>query len=230
MALSAKLEFRQSQALVMTPQLMQAIKLLQLSNIDLVSYVEEELECNPLLERGEAGDMDTVGGDGAAAQSADDTAEQIDGDADWVDTSLSSTGGDIEAVLDTGLANVFPDEVPAKALDPDQLAGSSWSATGNGGAAPGDERNLEAVHAADISLADYLSEQLGLAVEDPATRLIGRYLIDCLDEAGYLRADIADVAKHAPVAKIMRQRVIESPDKPRRILATIADEYAAPIG
>ena len=52
MALTTRLEFRQSQALVMTPQLMQAIKLLQLSNLDLVAYVEEELERNPLLERG----------------------------------------------------------------------------------------------------------------------------------------------------------------------------------
>src|SRR5579871_4177277 len=51
MALSQKLELRQSQALVMTPQLMQAIKLLQLSNLDLAAYVEAELEQNPLLER-----------------------------------------------------------------------------------------------------------------------------------------------------------------------------------
>ena len=51
MALSQRLEFRQTQALVMTPQLMQAIKLLQLSSLDLAAYVEGELERNPLLER-----------------------------------------------------------------------------------------------------------------------------------------------------------------------------------
>ena len=51
MALSQRLEFRQTQALVMTPQLMQAIKLLQLSSLDLAAYVEDELESNPLLER-----------------------------------------------------------------------------------------------------------------------------------------------------------------------------------
>ena len=50
MALSQRLLIRQSQALVMTPQLMQAIKLLQLSNLDLVAYVEAELERNPLLD------------------------------------------------------------------------------------------------------------------------------------------------------------------------------------
>ncbi len=52
MALTQRLQIRQSQALVMTPQLMQAIKLLQLSNLDLVAYVEAELERNPLLDRG----------------------------------------------------------------------------------------------------------------------------------------------------------------------------------
>lgn len=51
MALTQRLEFRQSQSLVMTPQLMQAIKLLQLSNLDLSTFVEDELERNPLLER-----------------------------------------------------------------------------------------------------------------------------------------------------------------------------------
>jgi RNA polymerase sigma-54 factor len=50
MALSQRLQLRQSQALVMTPQLMQAIKLLQLSNLDLVAYVDAELERNPLLD------------------------------------------------------------------------------------------------------------------------------------------------------------------------------------
>ena len=50
MALTQRLQIRQSQALVMTPQLMQAIKLLQLSNLDLVAYVEAELERNPLLD------------------------------------------------------------------------------------------------------------------------------------------------------------------------------------
>src|SRR5947209_8016195 len=56
MALTQRLEIRQSHALVMTPQLMQAIKLLQLSNLDLAAYVEGELERNPLLERPSDGD------------------------------------------------------------------------------------------------------------------------------------------------------------------------------
>ena len=52
MALSTKLELRQGQQLVMTPQLQQAIRLLQLSNMELLQYVETELERNTLLELG----------------------------------------------------------------------------------------------------------------------------------------------------------------------------------
>src|SRR5690349_13978191 len=54
MALGQRLEIRQGQSLVMTPQLQQAIKLLQLSNIELAEYCEAELEKNPLLERDES--------------------------------------------------------------------------------------------------------------------------------------------------------------------------------
>src|SRR5206468_3588521 len=67
MALTQRLEIRQSHALVMTPQLMQAIKLLQLSNLDLAAYVEGELERNPLLERAGDAEADRPAADGAAA-------------------------------------------------------------------------------------------------------------------------------------------------------------------
>lgn len=206
MALSAKLEFRQSQSLVMTPQLMQAIKLLQMSNVDLVSYVEEELERNPLLERDEdrpergAGDdlanrADTPALDEPARDPAASGPDTANGEAvDWIDTTLNSTGGDMEAALDSSLANVFPDEVPARALDPDQLAGSAWTSATGSGSGGGEAPNFEAMHAAEISLADHLSEQMTLAITDPSQRLIGRHLIDSLDESGYLRVDLEDVA------------------------------------
>src|SRR5258708_23264391 len=78
MALSQRLEIRQSHALVMTPQLMQAIKLLQLSNLDLATYVEGELERNPLLERIEGEGEGDRRAAAAAAPPAPDAAA-----ADW---------------------------------------------------------------------------------------------------------------------------------------------------
>ena len=100
MALTQRLEFRQSQSLVMTPQLMQAIKLLQLSNLDLSTFVEEELERNPLLDRASDGPEPTVAGepsserveyaesDGSEGGAGDDYSGSADGfepgQEDWM--------------------------------------------------------------------------------------------------------------------------------------------------
>src|SRR4051794_4016595 len=125
MAISQRLEFRQSQSLVMTPQLMQAIKLLQLSNLDLAAFVEDELERNPLLERVNDGTEPPVRGeplpehaefsDGEGPDSRfegglDDHSEPINGSGgenfepvqeEWLNRDLGSRA-EIEQTLDTG--------------------------------------------------------------------------------------------------------------------------------
>src|SRR6202044_4283017 len=85
--LTQRLLIRQSQALVMTPQLMQAIKLLQLSNLDLVAYVEGELERNPLLDQS-ADDTEPVA-DSEAVPPAD--GNRSDGEGDRKSTRLNSS-------------------------------------------------------------------------------------------------------------------------------------------
>src|ERR1700744_5703723 len=97
MALTQRLEFRQSQSLVMTQQLMQAIKLLQLSNLDLSAFVEEELERNPLLDRANDGTEPPVAGEPAAAFSGGEDARGSGGyhfDADHSDFGQGSGAGD----------------------------------------------------------------------------------------------------------------------------------------
>src|SRR3954469_25601940 len=103
MALSQRLQMRQSQALVMTPQLMQAIKLLQLSNLDLSAYVEGELEKNPLLERAadEGGPADGAAEDGEALSSGDAAAPVEANGADRIDESLETSRSAIEERLGT---------------------------------------------------------------------------------------------------------------------------------
>ena len=115
MALTQRLQMRQSQALVMTPQLMQAIKLLQLSNLDLAAYVEGELESNPLLERaseGEPGDRRSARADGAESDGEGD-GRRSRRPADWIDEDLETSRGAIEERLGTDLENVFPDDAGA---------------------------------------------------------------------------------------------------------------------
>ena len=191
MALTQRLQIRQSQALVMTPQLMQAIKLLQLSNLDLVAYVEAELERNPLLDSAAENEPAPGGPDGA--QSPDTPAPD----------GAALNGGEVEPVhspgeerVETPLDDTSPDEAePIRPRTSDMPAGySEWAGTGAGGRDDGDY-NLEAFISAETTLADWLHEQLTLAVTDPVRRMIGQYLIDLVDEAGYLTGDLAAAAE-----------------------------------
>ena len=207
MALSQKLLIRQSQALVMTPQLMQAIKLLQLSNLDLSAYVENELERNPLLERSSEGDEPRAEEASAAPEAA--AAGETSGEAqsgDWLGEELETSRASMESNLDTGLENVFPDDTaaPAERLHVEAPAAySEWSGVGAGGR-DSSEYNLEAFVTAETTLATHLADQLLLAIHDPIRRMIGQHLIDLVDEAGYLAGDLASVAEKlgAPLAEV----------------------------
>jgi RNA polymerase sigma-54 factor len=201
MALSQRLEFRQSQALVMTPQLMQAIKLLQLSNLDLAAYVEEELERNPLLERG-------AEDDGPPAEQAPEAAPETggSGESEWMADSLETSREAIEDRLGTRLDNVFSEESgPASGArnDDTNAAYSEWASVGSGGR-ENSEYNLEAFVSSEPTLAEHLAEQLALAISDPARRMIGQHLIDLVDEAGYLSGDLQAVADKlgAPLSEV----------------------------
>src|SRR6476659_4495789 len=105
MALSQRLEFRQSHALVMTPQLMQAIKLLQLSNLDLAAYVDAELERNPLLDRADA---DII----SAADSPAPDHDTPPAEGDWLEQDMAPSRQAIEDRLGTELENVFENDRP----------------------------------------------------------------------------------------------------------------------
>ncbi len=217
MALTQRLEFRQSQSLVMTPQLMQAIKLLQLSNLDLAAFVEEELERNPLLERASDSNEPPVAGeqaqeradfsesDASGAGQADDGTpdftEHAGGAADgfepaqddWMSRDLGSRT-EIEQTLDTGLDNVFSEEpAEAAARNAQDAAPTAYTEWG-GGASNDDDYNLEAFVAAEATLGDHLAEQLAVAFTVPAERMIGQYLIDLVDDAGYLPPDLGQAA------------------------------------
>jgi RNA polymerase sigma-54 factor len=215
MALTQRLEFRQTQSLVMTPQLMQAIKLLQLSNLDLSAFVEEELERNPLLERTsdsheppvageqapESAEFSESGGDLAEAGGADygeASGAAEDGfqaaQDDWMSKDLGSRT-EIEQTLDTGLDNVFSEEPAETAARNAQDAAPTTYTEWGGGASGDEDYNLEAFVAAEQTLADHLAQQLAVAFAAPAQRMIGQYLIDLVDDAGYLPPDLGQAAE-----------------------------------
>jgi RNA polymerase sigma-54 factor len=212
MALTQRLEFRQSQSLVMTPQLMQAIKLLQLSNLDLSAFVEEELERNPLLERANDGVEPVAGeamepspqfsesddsgshGEDAGEFSAGSSEGFESGPEEWMNRDLGSRT-EIEQTLDTRLDNVFTEEPAEAAARAAQDAAPTAYTEWGGGASNDEDYNLEAFVAAEVTLSDHLAEQMAVAITSPAQRMIGQYLIDLVDEAGYLPADLGQAAE-----------------------------------
>jgi RNA polymerase sigma-54 factor len=218
MALMQRLEMRQGQSLVMTPQLLQAIKLLQLSHLDLAAYVEAELERNPLLERIESeaapGEAEPARANGADIEVEEGgEADFADGEAaePWLKHDLKADRSDLEGDFDTRLDNVFPDDAggperPAPdAGDTIPLASSPWTSVGGGGF-DGDLPDFDATLRIEATLHEHLQAQLDLATADPAERFIGRNLIDAINESGYLGESVESVAERlgAEVALVGR--------------------------
>jgi RNA polymerase sigma-54 factor len=197
MAINTKLELRQTHSLVMTPQLQQAIKLLQLSNMELATFVEGELERNPLLERSETDEPNGAANEPPPAAAKDEGgaegSESGDGDdADWVNLETGNDSGRTED-LDAEPQDMFPD---SENFTPGAVVDSGWSGLTQGPRAEIDEgTNLEAYVAEEKTLRDHLSDQLVLTFADPAQRLIGHHLIDMTDEAGYLRGQLDALAE-----------------------------------
>jgi RNA polymerase sigma-54 factor len=218
MALTTKLVMRQGQTLVMTPQLLQAIKLLQFSNMELTAFVQEELERNPLLERAEdmpdlhepafdgGVDRDKSPAELMAAQDFNEASE-----ADWNSDSFATDRGALEASLGTELSNSFDDDrAPTPKEQTGLIEDSGLSATSWTGASSrsedGEAANLEAYVAAETNLRDHLETQLALATTDPVDRIIGQALISSIDDTGYLADPLEEIAARlkAPVDRAER--------------------------
>jgi len=187
MALGQRLEIRQGQSLVMTPQLQQAIKLLQLSNIELAEYCEAELEKNPLLERDDNG------------PDAEREKIQADDPSERADESLAREDFSKVSELDQSAQdNIYDggEAVRPASQDPGpgpQLA--DWSQVKSGGSFDGDEDGLETALSGASTLKDHLEAQVAIAALTPDDRLIALALIDAVDEAGYVRGELADIAE-----------------------------------
>lgn len=200
-----RLEVRQGQGLVITPQLQQAIKLLQLSNMELEAYVEAELERNPLLQRDEADGPDSV-----------ETAEPVAAEtADRAEMSFDEgRGADAGDAVDAGSDDVYGDAAPGerdsdRASEDAQPGLTDWSRADRGGGGPGDGEMRDQPDTRETTLWEHLQIQLshaGLSATDQAIALV---LIDMVDEGGYLRGELAEVS----------DRLGCSPDRVEAVLA-----------
>ncbi len=197
MSLAPSLQLRQSQSLVMTPQLQQAIRLLACSNLEIEGFIAEEIEKNPLLEAGRTDDMATP-----------ERSEKSDAAPDGADAMING-GGDAKESLD-----VDWNEAAFHHDSASDLAGGSFDGAlgqsgsdGGGGSLGGDlGGSAEAIDfdgfaGAEPTLHDHLQRQAGEVLGGPQLA-IALALIDRIGSAGYLDARLADIANDigAPLA------------------------------
>ncbi len=199
---SQRLELRQSQALVMTPQLQQAIKMLQLSNLELADFVEAEIEQNPLLELGERD------ADDSPAAEPDPVAAEINGAPVVLAEELPGLlAGDLAG--DT--AEHWHAESGTEGDGTNEFGGDRggdaqpWQ-TRNAGRHDDDFSSIDNAAARPRTLREHLIEQIGADLPDLADRVIAFHLLDQLDEAGYLRSGLDGAAERlgCPAARVER--------------------------
>lgn len=191
--------------MVLTPQLLQAIKLLQMPHAELAAFVENELERNPLLERAEERVFTESEFPTAEAPSIDAGAQP----GDWASESLESDPAALARNLGTEIENTFDSDKPATAVEnAGGEAGQGLSATSFGaGGGRGDGEltsDIEAYVAAPESLSEHLTRQAMIIITDPVERMIAAALIDAIDGAGYLTDPLSEIAERlgASVAQV----------------------------
>lgn len=228
MSFSHRLEIRQAQSLVMTPQLLQAIRLLQMSSLELTAWVGEELERNPFLEA-EAGDSVAQQLRDSRRAGVENTPPELGAGAEsgetarpWESAELETSREALEASLDTDFSNSFDPDGPAitpasglmdgvSPMGPaamGQAGSGSGAGTGNtgSGAGSGDDFDPFLNIPEIISLREHLRRQLGLLRLDPQQRLIALTLVDAITDAGYLETDASQnfdgLAQQLGVARV----------------------------
>jgi RNA polymerase sigma-54 factor len=206
MSIAPRLEFRQTQNLVMTPQLRQAIKLLQYSHLEVAAFVEEALESNPLLDRDERDDesgfdaeLPGTERDRATAAGSGDIAAQVESGA------LPERNA---APLDGSEADFFGETAPGEAMsDGYGGAGGETAFSGPAGAAP-EEDWIDSLAESRPPLREHLAAQLRLNIHDRVERLIGAQIIAQLEPSGRVSVTDAEFATAlgTPLAQVAAVR------------------------
>lgn len=188
MALGPRLDLRQTQSLVMTPQLQQAIKLLALSNLELETFIGEALDANPLLD---IGNNDEGGGEAATeAETPDERGSAMADGTATADQLMLEGRGEADAPLD----------LDPSALDIDRETGDGSASTLGGefsdfSAGSGEEGlAIEERGGAEPTLAEHLDAQIGAVAQDQQSAFIARHIVGLLDEAGYLTVPLREIA------------------------------------
>lgn len=181
-----KQEFRQAQTLVMTQQLQQSIKLLQLSSTELQEFIDAEIEKNPLLAKEEGDDARDTPTDETSTESSDD--EPTASGEEKEITVSDSDYAPAESLSDENYSNDWQGDEP-------RISAGAQSSSGGGFSEASDMPDIDGAAAEDKTLREFLLEQIHMDITDPVQVVIAEKLADMLDDAGYLREDTAPLAE-----------------------------------
>lgn len=178
------LQLQIGQHLAMTPQLQQAIRLLQLSTLELQQEIQEALDANPMLEMADE--------DGSNSEPVDDTPIDYAAAEALLASSEADTGsqGEEPAALDINANESMPDELPVDSVWEDVFSSGGSTPAGS---AEDDDNPFESRNAAPETLADHLLWQLNLTPFTDLDRAIGHVILDAIDERGYLTLSVEDI-------------------------------------
>ena len=199
MALSPRLHIKQTQSLILTPQLMQAIRLLQMSSLDLDEFVESELQQNPLLSRRDDATFERKGDPGAG-----------DADPEFPDAGIVDLPGALRQItdsltdaIDVSAADMFPDVGapdegrPERTANMDRDRVPRGAAGVSGRSAAGSYNEMSGRHEdlpGSQSLVATIEAAIAAAIHDPAMQMIALTLLADLDGAGYLGTPLSEIA------------------------------------
>jgi RNA polymerase sigma-54 factor len=190
MGLSASLFLRQTQSLVMTPQLMQSIQLLQMTHFELDQFISQELEKNPLLEIAPADSENAP--ELGHSEGGESDRESLGDTPAWDDEQSLVVPERFEISLDSGLENVFPDDRTDQRADAPELLGQWKSMPGNDAAA---DYDLDDFVAGSVGLRQHVEQQIPFLLRTSQDLLIAHQLTDLLDDAGYIQGNLAETAQ-----------------------------------
>ena len=192
MALELKQQVRLSQQLVMTPQLQQAIKLLQLSRMELVDLVQQELQENPVLEEGIESEEDRAAAEAAGPGDAPEAADATEATAELAQPDLARDAG-TDTVAEATDAEKFADVDWQDYLDANPHTGMREVVSGD------DRPSIDATYTRRETLSEHLLWQLQLASLPVEQEIAARFIIGNLDDRGYLTSPLDEIARQSGV-------------------------------
>lgn len=192
MSILPRLEIKQSQSLILTTKMQLALKLLQLSNIELEAYILEELDQNPILEKEDT--ITELDNENSADHDHTETPEAA------LDENASGDGQlDLseQVPLDTDYDNHWQD-------DQNSSFGANNHSPSNHGSSGDHENYIDQIPQKEKSLQEYLQEQINIDIPDPKDRFIASRLIDHMTESGYILEPLENIANalHCPIERV----------------------------